>query len=205
MLSAFIDWLAANRLEAGATALGLVNQWLTIRQNIWCWPIGIVSVVLFGAVFFEAKLYSDVLLQGCYVGLQAYGWHRWMYGGPSRALLRIHTLTTSDYWRVPLLAAIGAVALGTLMRAYTDASLPYLDATATALSLVAQWLQARKMLESWLVFIAANLLFIGIYAIKGLYTTIALFVVLTALAAAGFVAWRRSYRAGLAAPPSRAR
>jgi nicotinamide mononucleotide transporter len=64
------------------------------------------------------------------------------------------------------------------------------------LSLVAQWLQARKVLEAWLIFIAGNLLFIGIYAAKGLYITIGLFVVLTVMAALGYLAWRTAYRAG---------
>ncbi len=189
-----IDWIAANRLEAIATALGLVNQWLTIRQNIWCWPVGIASVVLFGLVFFDAKLYSDVLLQLFYVGLQTYGWHHWLHGGPNRNRLVPRTLAPADYWKVLLLIVAISAVLGSVMRMLTDASLPYLDASATGMSLVAQWLQARKLIESWLLFIAANLLFIGIYAAKGLYITIILFGVLSVMAVAGFVAWRRAYR-----------
>lgn len=193
-MTTLIDWIAANRLEAIATALGLVNQWLTIRQNIWCWPVGIASVALFAFVFFEAKLYSDVLLQVFYVALQAYGWHHWLYGGLSRNALRPRTLATGDYWRVLLLVVVAAGVLGTVMRTLTDASLPFLDASATGMSLVAQWLQARKLIESWLLFIAANLLFIGIYAAKGLYITIILYCVISAMAVAGFMAWRRAYR-----------
>jgi len=197
MLDALLDWLTANRVEALATALGLLSQWFTIRRNILCWPIGIASVMLFGAVFFDARLYSDLLLQGVYVGLQMYGWHAWLRGGPGRAELSIRRLAPRDHWRVPLVIVGVALTLGSAMHFATDASLPYLDATATSLSLVAQWLQARKVLEAWLVFITGNLLFIGIYAAKGLYITIALFVVLTIMATAGYIAWRRAYRAGM--------
>lgn len=193
-MTTLLDWVLANRLEAMATVLGLVNQWLTIRQNIWCWPLGIGSVALFAFVFFDAKLYSDVLLQLFYVALQIYGWHHWLYGGPSRNRLRPRALASAEYWQVLVLIAVGSVALGTVMRTLTDASLPYLDASATGISLVAQWLQARKLIESWLLFIVANLLFIGIYAAKGLYITIVLYGVITVMAVAGFVAWRRSYR-----------
>ena len=196
LIASLLDWLTTNRLEASATALGLANQWLTIRRNILCWPVGIASVTLFGLVFFDARLYSDLLLQGVYVGLQAYGWHAWLHGAPGRAVLAIRRLAPIDYWRAPLLIVAIATILGSVMRIATDASLPYVDATATALSLVAQWLQARKVLEGWIVFIAANLVFIGIYATKGLYITIGLFVVLTGMAIAGYLAWRAAYRAG---------
>ncbi len=196
MLTAVLDWLVTNRIEAAATLLGLANQWLTIRRNIYCWPVGIASVVLFGAVFFNARLYSDLLLQGVYVGLQGYGWYAWLHGGPGRAVLPVRRLAPIDYWRAPLLIVGIAAALGSIMRFATDASLPYVDASATALSLVAQWLQARKVLEAWIVFIAGNLIFIGIYATKGLYITIVLFIVLTIMAIAGYIAWRQAYRAG---------
>lgn len=196
-MGTFIDWIAANRLEATATALGLINQWLTIRQNIWCWPVGIFSVALFAIVFFEAKLYSDVLLQVSYVALQAYGWHHWLHGGSSRNTLRPRALATREYWPVLLLVVVVAGVLGTVMRTLTDASLPFLDASATSMSLVAQWLQARKLIESWLLFLVANALFIGIYAAKGLYITIVLYCVISAMAVAGFVAWRRAYRTAI--------
>ncbi|MFN0301076.1 MAG: nicotinamide riboside transporter PnuC [Burkholderiales bacterium] len=196
MLTAPLDWLVTNRIEATATLLGLINQWLTIRRNIYCWPVGIASVGLFAAVFFDARLYSDLLLQGVYVILQGYGWHAWLHGAPGRAVLAIRRLAPIDYWRTPLLIVVIATLLGSVMRIATDASLPYVDATATALSLVGQWLQARKVLEGWIVFIAANLIFIGIYATKGLYITIGLFVILTGMAISGYFAWRAAYRAG---------
>ncbi|MSQ19049.1 MAG: nicotinamide riboside transporter PnuC [Betaproteobacteria bacterium] len=196
MLTTLLDWLVTHRIEAAATLLGLVNQWLTIRRNIYCWPVGIASVVLFAAVFLDARLYSDLLLQGVYVALQAYGWHAWLRGGPGSSPLPIRRLPAIDYWRVPLLIVVVAAMLGSLMRLATDASLPYVDASATTLSLVAQWLQARKVLEAWIIFIAGNLLFIGIYAAKGLYITIGLFVVLTVMAALGYRSWQTAYRAG---------
>ena len=196
LIAALFDWLSTNRLEAAATVLGLANQWLTIRRNILCWPVGIASVMLFGLVFFDARLYSDLLLQGVYVGLQVYGWHTWLHGGPGRAVLAVRRLAPIDTWRVPLLVVAIAAILGSVMRFATDASLPYVDATATALSLVGQWLQARKVLEGWIVFIAGNIIFIGIYATKGLYITIGLFVILTGMAISGYLAWRAAYRAG---------
>ncbi len=80
--------------------------------------------------------------------------------------------------------------LGACMANFTQADLPYLDAIPTTISVAAAWLQARKVLQSWLLFVLGNVLFIGIYASKGLYITIVLYVVSTALAAFGYLKWR---------------
>ena len=181
-----------NPLEAAGALLGLANLWLTRRQNILCWPVGIACVICYAFVFYEARLYSDLLLQFVYIALQAYGWWRWARA-PHRQLTSTSTITRLDargwlFWFG--VAAASAVTLGTLMARYTGADLPWGDASATALSLVAQYLQARKVLDSWLIFISANLIFIAIYLSKALYLTSGLFVVSTALALAGWLAWR---------------
>ena len=69
-----------NPLEAAGAALGLLNLWLTRQQNILCWPVGIACVLFYAFVFYEARLYSDTLLQLVYVALQAYGWGLWARG-----------------------------------------------------------------------------------------------------------------------------
>ena len=183
-----------NPLEAAGTALGLANIWLTRQQNILCWPIGIACVICYAFVFYEARLYSDMLLQFIYIALQVYGWRRWARA-PHQQLTSTSPVSRLNArgWLLWLgIAAASAVTLGTLMARYTGADLPWFDASATALSLTAQFLQAKKVLDSWLIFIAGNLLFIGIYLVKSLYLTAGLFVVSTVLAVLGWLAWRRS-------------
>lgn len=185
-----------NPVELAATALGFVNQWLAIRQHIWCWPVGIASVALFAFVFWDARLYADAGLQAVYIVLQGVGWLRWRMHAAGlagrRSLLPVSVLT----WRARIgwlaAVAVAAGAVGTAMRSFTDASLPFGDATATALSLVGQWLQAHKVLDSWGYFIAGNLIFIALYLSKGLYATAALFAFLTAMAVVGFRQWHAS-------------
>ena len=183
-----------NPLEAAGTALGLVNLWLTRQLNMLCWPVGIACVLCYGVVFFEARLYSDTLLQLVYVALQAYGWSLWARG-KRRALYSDSPITRLGP-RVLLgwltAAALGAAGLGGVMNAITNADRPFFDAAATALSLVAQYLQARKVLDSWCLFIAGNVVFIVRYAQKGLSLTIVLYVLSSVLAAMGWLAWRKS-------------
>lgn len=183
-----------NPLEAAGTALGLANLWLTRQQNMLCWPVGIACVLCYGVVFFEARLYSDTLLQLVYVALQAYGWSLWARG-KRRALYSDSPITRLGPrallgWLTA--AALGAAGLGGVMNAITNADRPFFDAAATALSLVAQYLQARKVLDSWWLFIAGNVVFIVRYAQKGLSLTIVLYVLSSVLAAMGWLAWRKS-------------
>jgi nicotinamide mononucleotide transporter len=180
-------------LEIAGTALGLTNLVLTIRQNIWCWPVGIACVACYLFVFYDARLYSDMLLQVAYIGLQLYGWWHWLKGGHRGATSTAAVRSLSGRERMLWLAGVAVVALslGSVMANFTRADFPYLDALPTTISLAAQWLQARKVLENWPLFITANLIFMGIYAAKGLYLTIGLYAASTALAITGWLAWRR--------------
>ncbi len=191
--------LIVNRLELLAAIVGAVSVWLSVRQNIWSWPTAIVNVVLYALVFYDAKLYADMGLQVIYAVLSVYGWYEWLYGGEGRTQLRV-TGTTGRMWSVLVtIAAAGSVVLGTVLRHETDAALPYMDATLSSTSLVAQWMMTRKLLENWLVWIAVDVLYVGMFIFKHLYLTAGLYAVFLALAVRGYVDWRRSMRTGLAA------
>jgi len=165
---------------------------LTIRQNIWCWPFGIVNVSLFLVMFFQTRLYADMGLQAVYIALQIYGWYLWLHGGPERGELRVSRVTAG---LILFLAALGIAAtllMGWSLSRYTDADLPYWDSTTTAMSLIAQWMLAKKILENWLVWIGADVLFLGIYYYKELYLTCALYGLFLILAVLGLLAWRKT-------------
>jgi nicotinamide mononucleotide transporter len=53
----------------------------------------------------------------------------------------------------------------------------------------------RKVLENWLVWIAVNVVYIGMFIFKHLYLTSGLYAVFLVLAVMGYLQWRRSYRA----------
>ena len=73
-------------LELIAAVLGVIAVWLTVKQNAWCWPIGLVMVLIYGWLFYEVKLYSGMLLQLAYALLQLYGW--WQWQRPDREIRR---------------------------------------------------------------------------------------------------------------------
>ena len=179
-------------IEPTATVLGIVSVTLLVRQNIWCWPTGIVMVTLYIFIFYDARLYSDMGLQVAYVVMQIYGWYYWVFGGEERNRLPVSRIAGSAAlgWLGVMLA--GTAGLGFLMDEYTDADLAYWDAATTVMSLVAQYLQAVKVLECWLLWIAVDVLAVGIYAYKGLVPTTVLYTVFLGLATWGYIEWRRS-------------
>ncbi len=178
-------------LELFGVITGLSCVYLTVRQNIWCWPVGIVSALAFAWLFVAFKLYADVYLQIFFVGTSFYGWYWWLRGGVNHSTLRVSTLQTRQLWIVGAATVVVIVTVGTFHANYTDASLPYLDAIASGGSVTAQLLMLRKKIECWPMWIVIDTLSIGIYLYKSLYFTAILYLLFLGLAAMGFLSWRR--------------
>lgn len=196
-LSALLDALllgmqAMSLVEIIAVLLSASAVWLTVRQNLWCWPLGLVSVLLYAWVFFGVRLYSDMLLQLVYAVLQLYGWWQWARGGAQHSGRQVSRLPGNQLLASLLAGAAGGLLLGYLMATYTDASAPWLDAALTSFSLVAQVWMAQKRLECWPLWIVLDVIYVGLFLSKDLYLTAILYAVFTALAVAGWRAWPRS-------------
>ncbi len=179
-------------IEAVAVVFGLLCVGLTIRQNIWCWPTGLVQVSLYIIIFYQVKLYSDLILHVIYVGMQFYGWYHWLHGGRNDGELQVSALPPLSRIVWPTATILVTFAWGYLMSSYTDAAVPYGDAFTTVASLIAQWLMARKRLESWLFWITVDVVAIGIYWHKNLYLTAGLYCVFLVLAMIGLFVWRKA-------------
>ena len=185
-----------NPYEAAGVLFGIVAVYLTVRENVWCWPLGLVNVALFVFVFWRARLYADMGLQVVYVGLCLYGWYEWLHGGPNHGALAV---SRTPRWTIGLLALLGTAGaglLGLFLTRHTDASVPFWDSSTTSFSLAAQFMQTRKWLESWIVWIVVDVVYVGIYVYKSLYLTAGLYTVFLALAVLGFREWKESLTAG---------
>jgi nicotinamide mononucleotide transporter len=184
-----------NGLESAAVAFGIISVFLSVRQNIWSWPTAIVNVLLYVVVFRDAKLYADMGLQVVYFALSLYGWYEWLHGRANRTELKV-SRATGRLWLAVTAIAVGVVAvLGNVLSQQTDAALPFVDSATTATSLVAQWMMTRKVLENWAVWMAVDVVYVGMFIFKKLYLTAGLYAVFFILAAMGYAEWKRSYDA----------
>jgi nicotinamide mononucleotide transporter len=179
-------------LEIAGVVTGIVAVWLTTREKVWCWPVGIVSVALFVAVFFRARLYGAMGLQVVYIGLAIYGWYAWVNGGQGDGPLRVSRATRRTLVVAATLGAVGAALLAAWLAHRTDEALPITDAATTSFSLVAQWMQTRKLIENWWVWLVVDLVYVVMYLSQGLAWTALLYAVYVALAVSGLRQWRQS-------------
>jgi len=179
-------------LELVAVILTLIAVYLTTRQVVWCWPLGMISVTLYAVVFYQARLYADTGLQVLYFALAGYGWWAWLHGGENSGELRVSRTPARVAFLLIVGAAVCGILLGQTLNRFTDASLPFMDSLLTSFSIAAQWMQTRKLLESWLVWLAVDVLYVGMFVYKELFLTAGLYAVFLGLAAMGFVQWRRT-------------
>jgi nicotinamide mononucleotide transporter len=175
-------------------ATGLVTVWLVVRQHIANWPVGIANVLFLMVVFWQAGLYADAGLQIVYVLLGLYGWWQWGYGGERRTPLTVRRTTGPEWTGLAVAGALCTVALWLFLDRLTASTVPLPDAATTALSLMATYGQAKKLVESWWLWIAADLIYIPLYAYKGLWFTAILYVAFLALCVLGLRAWRADLR-----------
>lgn len=183
-----------NVIEAAAVAFGIASVFLSARQNVWSWPLGIINVALYIIVFREAKLYADMGLQAVYVVLAMYGWWHWLHGGANHTALRVSRVPPRDVVLLAIAFLTGTAVLSTLLSRATDASLPLADSALTAASLVAQYMMTRKYVECWLVWILADVAYVALFIYKSLWLTAGLYLVFCVLAVVGWRQWRASLR-----------
>ena len=189
--------------EVLAFASGAVCVWLVVRQNIWNFPVGIANNILFVALFLDAGLYADTGLQVVYIALAGIGWFWWLRGGSERTGVVVREPSPAQLATCLAAVAVITVAIQWGLHRWTDSSVAGWDALTTALSLVAQFMLSRKWIANWWLWIAADLVYIPLYAHKGLWLTSGLYVVFLAMCVTGLVQWRAA-RADLDREPATA-
>ena len=157
-----------------------------------------MNVALYAVVFAQAKLYADMGLQGVFLAVCAYGWWEWLHGGEGGGRLAVSRASRRLLAGLVLTGAVFAAALGWGLHRGTDAAFPFVDSTLASFSLVAQYLQSVKKLETWWFWIAVDVGYVGMYLAKGLWLTSLLYAIFLALCVVGLREWRRS----LDAPPA---
>jgi nicotinamide mononucleotide transporter len=173
---------------------GAACVWLLARQNIWNWPLGIANGIFYVVVFVHSGLYGDAGLQLVYIMMNSYGWYTWLRPKEHSAELPV-TRTPGQTWRWLLPSiAVGALLLARFLASYTDSTVPQWDGLTTSISLAATYGQCKKLVESWWLWIAADLIYIPLYLYKSLWLTSILYGVFLMLCIAGLRSWMRALR-----------
>jgi nicotinamide mononucleotide transporter len=189
-----MNWILVNYIEIIAALLGIVGVYLTIRQSIWCWPVGLINVLLSLVVFFTSKLYADVVLQIFYLVMTLYGWWFWIYGGEKKFEVPIRKLHRQEFYILLLLGSSFSAMVGFAFARYTDAAFPYWDSALMVWGIIATWAMAKKIIEHWLMWIIIDLNCTALYFCKQLYAFSPLYFIFTVLAIYGYFTWKKELK-----------
>lgn len=189
-----MSWIQANYIEIIAAILGIVGVWLTTKQIIWCWPVGLLNVILSIIVFYNSKLYADVTLQVFYLIMTLYGWYNWIWGGVSKNHLPVSKVRSTELIIMLITGTISFIIVGWLFSKYTDAALPYIDSFVAVWGVIATYAMAKKILENWTMWIIIDSVCVGIYFYKELYAFTVLYFIFVILAVYGFVEWKKELK-----------
>ena len=187
--AAVSTYLVEHWLEIAGVITTVLGIALTTWRKMSCWPVVLVSDLIYLVVFYRAQLYSDALLQIFFLAFTLYGWWYWWRGMRAEGEVRVVRLEFPIMLGGLAAGAVGSLVLGELAK-QVHAALPYLDATLASYSLVASWWAARKHIANWWLWIAVDLAYIGEYVYKDLWPTALLYAGLVALAVMGLMLWR---------------
>jgi len=187
--AAVSNYLVEHWLEIAGVITTFLGIALTTWRKMSCWPVVLVSDLIYLVVFYRAQLYSDALLQIFFLAFTLYGWWYWWRGMRAEGEVRVVRLEFPIMLGGLAAGAVGSFVLGELAK-QVHAALPYLDATLASYSLVASWWAARKHIANWWLWIAVDLAYIGEYVYKDLWPTALLYAGLVALAVMGLMLWR---------------
>ncbi len=199
IVGSLLHRLPMNITEVLGFVTGAWSVWLTVKENVWNWPIGIANSAFYLIVFAQARLFADSSLNGLYVALGFLGWYWWLRGGANRSVLHVGRTKPA---LAAILVAIGLVSTIAMTRFLTSVhdSAPFLDALTTVLSLIAEFMLARKLLENWYFWMTADFIYIGLYTYRSLYLTSVLYAIFLTMCVAGWWRWSRTWRASRAIP-----
>ena len=181
-------------LEIIGTATGITHLWLLTRQKISAWIFGIICVSIYVYISYDAKYYSDMILNLFYIGLNIFGWYNWSRKKEELSLVKVTRLSPKNLALVIGIIAVGTLLWGRLMTSQTDAAYPYPDAFTTVASLTAQYLLTQKKIDNWVIWMVVNIVAVPMYLIKGLWITAGLFGVYLTMCILGFFEWRKELK-----------
>ncbi|MCB9183350.1 MAG: nicotinamide mononucleotide transporter [Flavobacteriales bacterium] len=179
-------------IEAVAAAGNLAYTVLMLYEKRVGWLFGIGASLLGMALFREQQVYAQVALNAFYVVMGVYGW--WSWRGSAGKELPITRQPVSFHAGIIVLGGLFSLALALLLKLLPDARYTGLDGFATAFSLLATWMLARKILENWAYWIVADAVAIVLYVLLGLWWYAALYAIYVVLSVSALVRWNREWR-----------
>jgi nicotinamide mononucleotide transporter len=197
MFDVLLNWGSQHWVEIVGAILGVLYVFLSVKQNVLTWLMGLLSSVLYIYVFLDTGFYADMALQFYYVWISVYGWIIWVKGNPTNHGKEALPVITSSKKMICILISISLilwVLIWFILKQFTNSPVPVGDSFITSLSIVATWMLARKVIEHWLVWIIVDIISIALFIYKGLFPTTILYAIYTVAAIWGYFEWKKDLK-----------
>jgi nicotinamide mononucleotide transporter len=197
MVKELLSWGSLHWIEIAGALLGVMYVFLSVKQNILTWLLGLLTSFLYIFVFFDSGFYADMTLQFYYVWVSIYGWIIWAKGKPTDHGKEALPVTNTSKKLALVLFGISLVLWALIwfvLKKFTNSPVPVGDSFITSLSIVATWMLARKKIEHWLVWIVVDIVSLILYVYKGLYPTVVLYAIYSIAAGWGYIEWRNDLK-----------
>jgi nicotinamide mononucleotide transporter len=183
-------------LEYLAVVGGVTSVWFSRLENIWVYPTGLVSTVIYIYISFIGGLIGEASVNLYYTVMSIIGWIWWAKRNDKKEHVLQITGSTSKEWAIHLgffgiCYIILFVALTYLKKDFAPQAIPWGDAFASATAYTGMWLMAKKKVESWHWWIATNLASIPLYFVKHYVFTSVYYLILLIMAIFGLMEWIR--------------
>jgi len=180
--------------EIAGAVLGLIQIVLLVRRSVWNFPVAMAMVTLIGFTLFEARLYSESGLQAFFFVVNALGWYQWSRVRSDRDTVPVAWMSTAARLQWALVTVLLSVSLGWVMHRFTNAALPFADSAVTGASIAAQLLLNNRRIENWVLWVAIDVVSIGLYLFRDLFFLAVLYVAFLVISVIGLREWTRASR-----------
>lgn len=185
------NYIFQNWIEITAVVLAILYLVLAVKQNILCWVCGIISSVLYFFIMHSAGLYMEAYLQIFYVFMGFYGWSQWKTKTSNTSNFVVNTWNKSQHLFATSMVLMLSIISATMLRFFTDAALPFLDALVTWGAVVATYMVAKKLLENWIYWLVIDSISIFLFISRGLFPTAFLFGIYIIIIIYGYRSWSK--------------
>lgn len=178
-------------LDPLGSVFSTLSTGLYVIASAWAWPVALVAIIANSCLYFLSGLYADMSKEFIFGCLTLYGWYEWLRGGPSQHALEITRISRQWIIRLFIIFLFLFFISYSILRFALHSNVPLWDSATTSLSLVAEWMTCRKLLENWLLWGLVDALYIGLYFHKGLPAHGIEMCAYLLVAAIGYWLWRR--------------
>jgi len=177
------------------------SVYLAAKNKISTWPVSILGIILYGFLFYQIQLYSDLFEQIYYFVTAFWGWYLWSH---TKSNSEAEQPITSSTRNQNILSVLSIVILTLSLTQFMGsihlifpklfpvaASYPLIDSFTTVMSFIATIYLAKRQIENWYLWIVVDVIGVWLYYQKGVIFLSVLYLAFLVNAIYGYLKWKK--------------